>query len=212
MPRVSDQHLAARRQQILDAATRCFMRNGFHQTSMQDVINEAGLSVGAFYRYFKSKTDLIRAIAMNTVGGLVREFDRIVDQEPLPPLTVALRQALDTAEQRADREARIAVQVWGESLRDPELAALVGDMYRTIRERFVTLAARARDAGQLPPDTDPEAVGPVLFGLLQGYLLQRILVGQLDVDSYVAGVTALLPRSSAPASGTLVSSPSRSST
>lgn len=212
MPRVSDQHLAARRQQILDAATRCFMRNGFHQTSMQDVINEAGLSVGAFYRYFKSKTDLIRAIAMNTVGGLVREFDRIVDQQPLPPLPVALRQALDTAEQRADREARIAVQVWSESLRDPELAALVGDMYRTIRDRFVILAARARDAGHLPADIDPEAVGPVLFGLLQGYLLQRILVGQLDVESYMAGVTALLPPSSAPASGTLVSSPSRSST
>ena len=212
MPRVSDQHLAARRQQILEAATRCFTRNGFHQTSMQDVINEAGLSVGAFYRYFKSKTDLIRAIATGIVGGLARELDVIVAQEPLPPLTVALRQALDTAERRADGEARIAVQVWGESLRDPELAVLVGDIYRTIRERFVLLATRARDAGQLPPDTDPEAVGPVLFGVLQGYLLQRILVGQIDVDSYAAGVTALLPLNSAPASGTRVASPSRSRT
>ena len=63
VPRVSEAHLAARRQQILDAARTCFLRNGFHQTSMQDVIREAGLSVGAVYRYFPSKNDLITALA-----------------------------------------------------------------------------------------------------------------------------------------------------
>ena len=46
MPRVSEDHLLARRQQILDAARVCFLRDGFHNTSMQDVIAEAGLSVG----------------------------------------------------------------------------------------------------------------------------------------------------------------------
>ena len=63
MPRVSEAHLAARRQQILDAARVCFTRNGFHATSMQDVIAEAGLSVGAVYRYFRSKEELVAAIA-----------------------------------------------------------------------------------------------------------------------------------------------------
>ena len=63
MPRVSEAHLAARRQQILDAARTCFLRNGFHMTSMQDVIAEGGLSVGAVYRYFKSKNDIVEAIA-----------------------------------------------------------------------------------------------------------------------------------------------------
>src|SRR5262249_59255610 len=58
VPRVSEAHLAARRQQILDAARACFLRNGFHATSIQDVIAEGGLSVGAVYRYFKSKNDI----------------------------------------------------------------------------------------------------------------------------------------------------------
>jgi AcrR family transcriptional regulator len=199
MPRVSEQHLADRRQQILDAATRCFIANGFHQTSMQDLIRSAEVSVGTFYRYFRSKTELIRAIAEEIVGELVNEFDLIVNIRPVPALADAMRQALETAEKRltGGQQARIAVLVWSEALRDPELAELVAAVYRTIRGRFVTLASRARDDGQLPAATDTESVGAALFGFLQGYVLQRLLVGNIDVTAYHAGLTGLLSASPA---------------
>lgn len=194
MPRVSEQHLNARRQQIVDAATRCFVRNGFHATSMQDVIREAGLSVGAFYRYFRSKTELIRAIAEQVIAGVIGPLDEILATDPLPPLTVALDEALGIIDREAGPEGRvrIAIQVWGEAIRDPELGAMVADFYGRIRQRFVAIATRARDTGQLPPDTDPETVGVALFGLVQGYILQRVLVGAVDRESYLAGVTGLL--------------------
>src|SRR5918993_6093003 len=63
MPRVSEAHRERRREQILDAARRCFIRKGFHQSSMQDVFAESGLSAGAVYRYFKSKDELVAALA-----------------------------------------------------------------------------------------------------------------------------------------------------
>jgi AcrR family transcriptional regulator len=194
MPRVSEQHLAARRRQILDAAARCFIANGFHQTSMQDVIRAAGLSVGAFYRYFPSKTDLIRAIAEETVGDLLAELDATVQGGPPPRLDEAMWHVLNIAEKRitGDQRARLAVQVWAEALRDPELAELVADIYQRVRDRFALLATRARDDGQLAAGTDPEAVGAVLFGLVQGYLLQRLLVGKIDASTYHAGIAALL--------------------
>jgi AcrR family transcriptional regulator len=68
MPRVSQAHLDARRRQILDAARRCFVRNGFHATSMQDVLAEANLSAGAVYRYFRGKDEIIAAIAGEVVA------------------------------------------------------------------------------------------------------------------------------------------------
>src|SRR5262245_48052330 len=83
MPRVSDDHLERRRQQILDAARRCFIRKGFHLTSMQDVFAESGLSAGAVYRYFKSKNEIIHAIATDTQGGAVSLIETLLKEDPL---------------------------------------------------------------------------------------------------------------------------------
>src|SRR5689334_6610185 len=75
VPRVSEDHLNARREQILSAARVCFLRKGLHATSMQDLIQEAGLSVGAVYRYFSSKNEIINAIADGVTGSITAELE-----------------------------------------------------------------------------------------------------------------------------------------
>jgi len=47
MPRRSEEHMAMRREQVLHAALRCFAEQGFHATSMADVIQASGLSAGS---------------------------------------------------------------------------------------------------------------------------------------------------------------------
>ena len=195
MPRVSEAHLAARRQQILDAARRCFTRDGFHNTSMQDVIAEAGLSVGAVYRYFKSKNELITSIAESVIGDASEMFEQLAQHEP--PLTPT--EAVERAIEFVDRETgpdgllRIALQVWAEAMRDPALAEFVAGAYSRMRGHFVLLATRARAAGKLPADADVEAVGAVLFGMVPGYALQRILSAGPGPKTYLDGVRALVP-------------------
>ena len=61
MPKVTEAHLEARRQQILDAAFACFAGQGFHRTTMQDICREAKLSAGAMYHYFSGKEAIIAA-------------------------------------------------------------------------------------------------------------------------------------------------------
>ncbi|WBB65068.1 TetR/AcrR family transcriptional regulator [Micromonospora sp. WMMD812] len=194
MPRVSEEHRAARRQQIVEAARRCFLREGFHRTSMQDVIAEAGLSVGAVYRYFPSKTDLINAIAEQAIGGAGRVLTELTRQDPPVPLLAVLDRVLAYVEtQLADDGAlRIAIQVWGEAQRDPALAAFVAETYAGFREHFTGLVRRAQRSGDLPADADPEATGAALFGLVPGWFIQRLLTGVPDRATYLTGVAALL--------------------
>lgn len=190
MPRVSEAHLIARRQQILDAARSCFLRDGFHATSMQDVIKEAGLSVGAVYRYFPSKQALIRAIAERALGMILDTLDQIAGSGPPAPLSEVLNEVLAIVDAETGERGglRIAVQVWGEAQRDPKLAAMVGDIYGDYRRRCRRLIERAVRAGQLPAETEPDRVAAALLGLAVGYGVQRLLLGDLVRDSYLLGI------------------------
>jgi AcrR family transcriptional regulator len=194
MPRVSEAHLAARRDQIIEAATRCFARNGFHATSMQDVIREAGLSVGAVYRYFDSKGELRRAIAEQAVGTVSAELATLAAHDPPLPLAEVMTRVLELVEPRLgpEGEARIAIAAWAEALHNAELAEFVRGVMWTFRGQFTTLAHRARTAGELPAGADPEAVASVLVALLPGYMVQRVLSGGPDRATFAAGITALL--------------------
>ncbi len=195
MPRVSAEHLTARRQQILDAARVCFLRNGFHQTSMQDVIKEAGLSVGAVYRYFPSKNDLITALAEQVIDQITEVFAEFAHEDPPPSFATAMQRATDlvTAQTGPDGALRMALQIWSEAMYDPALASFVEQVYGRIRAILIRLAQRAVDHGDLPAGTDPEAVGVVLFSLMPGYALQRILTGGPPPETFKTGLAALLP-------------------
>jgi AcrR family transcriptional regulator len=194
MPKVSDAHRAARRRQILDAAARCFVRDGFHATSMQDVFRESGLSAGAVYRYFPSKHAIVAAIAQEVLGEITTAIDQITATDPVPPLEEAMARVLVLADRLTGPRGpgRIALQVWSESQRDPLLADLVATAYGTLRSRFAQLVRAARDAGLVPPGTDPEELGAVLFGVQLGYVLQRLLLGDVDPVGYGAGLSSLL--------------------
>ena len=192
VPRVSEAHLAARRQQILDAARTCFLRNGFHATSMQDVIAEAGLSVGAVYRYFRGKNEIVEAIAEQYATQLWEELGALVQQDR--PLVEAMGAAVEVvhAATGPDGPMRLAVQVWSEALRDERIAATARKVYTRFRGAFVRLAQPAAARGELPGGGDAEAVGAALFSLAIGYGLQTMLTGGPDRDSYVAGVRTRL--------------------
>src|SRR5271155_5188556 len=63
MPKVTEAHRESRRRHILGASIECFAREGFHRTSMTQIVAEAGVSAGSIYLYFPSKDDIIEAIA-----------------------------------------------------------------------------------------------------------------------------------------------------
>ena len=194
MPRVSDDHLTARREQILAAARTCFLRNGLHTTSMQDLIREAGLSVGAVYRYFKSKNEIISAIADTVAGNVTRRLEEIAAQEPPVPLPEAMNQVLQVIEAQVEPGGNfpLALQVWAEATLDPAIGEIVRGRYALMRAVFRTMASRAVEHGELAPDTDVDAVAAALFGVIPGYALQRLLIGGPDRETYLAGVRALM--------------------
>lgn len=75
------QLIAARRNQILDAATRVFARKGFHPTTIKDIAREAGIADGTIYNYFESKTALMLGIfdRMNESDQRDEDFSKFTE-------------------------------------------------------------------------------------------------------------------------------------
>jgi AcrR family transcriptional regulator len=194
MPRVSQAHLDARRRQILDAARRCFLRNGFHATSMQNVLAEANLSAGAVYRYFRGKDEIIAAIAGEAVAEIAGALDSAFDTDDPPPLDEVLGAAF-LAIERVDAEqgfARLALQVWGEAVRSPALAEMIRGEVRRIRDALARLVRVYQDRGLMAADAPAEQVAQVLVGLLPGFVFQHALLGDADPAAFRAGLRTLL--------------------
>lgn len=187
--------MQARREQILEAAWRCFARDGFHATSMDRVIAEAGLSAGAVYGHFRGKEELVQAAADEAVGYARHVVDALLADGATPAPDVLLEAVLSAVLRLAEREGydltRLAVQVWGEAMRSPGVALVAQGAYTALRGSFVEVAHRWQAAGQLPPGADPVAVGQVLFAAVPGFIVQRLLLRDVEPRRFAAGLAAL---------------------
>lgn len=193
MPPVSQRYRDSRRRQVIDAARRCFARTGFHGTSMQDVFAEAGLSAGAVYGYFASKDDLVSAIIEEVLAEIVVALDTLTDAEkPAPPHEVLGRvlQVLDHPSHGTEL-ARLAVQVWAEAGRNPELGARLSGYYQEMRDRFTRLVQRYQRDGTLEPGVCAHDLAQVLTALGPAFLSQRALLDDVSADTFTRGLRGL---------------------
>ena len=187
MPKVSDAHRAARREQILDAAIRCVGREGFHRTTMAHVIAESGLSSGAVYGYFKGKPDLIKAIAGRALGGFSELLHDIASGSA--PVTVAgAMRAMVHEVERLGAESdgafpKVVMHAWSEAARDSEILRIVGENVDRVHAAWVAVlrACRAPTATSRGPGRDTR-MARVLIGLMPGFVLQGLLLGKVDAQ------------------------------
>jgi AcrR family transcriptional regulator len=194
MPKVSQEHLDARRSQIVDAAIVCFARDGFHRATMQDICREARLSPGAVYRYFSSKDEIVEAIAderhAREAGFIGQAEEAGGGIEGLRALGRAFFSSLADPDER--RRRLLGVQVWAEALRNPAVHALV--MRGTDRQRaeIAKLVREAQERRELAPGLDPDAVSRVMTALFQGFVLQQAWDASADIATYLETVEAMV--------------------
>lgn len=194
MPRVTQEHLDARRREILAAAHRCFARRGFHDATMQEIADEAGLSAGALYRYFDGKQALVEALAAWGRAQKRRALEAVEPDSGVEGLGRLVTRMLETlqASERSDEAVRLDVRLWGEALGDRSLQPLVADALETFRQPLADHLRGEQEVGRVRADVDPEMVARALLSLLSGLELQLAFDPELKPEAYAGAVTSLL--------------------
>jgi AcrR family transcriptional regulator len=196
MPRVTEAYRTARRDEIVEAALRCFAARGYQRTSMADIIEESGLSAGAIYGHFSGKKDLFAAVAGRVLDARSGELEdrRVQGSAPLAPGQI-IATLLDGM--RREPFSHVIVQLWAEATIDPDIGALVQSLLHRLRDTVRASLAEWAAAHPGRIDGDPEEwakrLAPVVLGLGPGFMIQRELVDDFDEEAYLAALPEALP-------------------
>jgi AcrR family transcriptional regulator len=184
MPKVSQEHLDRRRQEILDGARRCFARFGYEGATVRRLEREIGLSRGAIFNYFPNKWELFFAIVRQEVdrspdswadGGFEELARSLVEEDP----------SWHGVHLEFSRRFRT----------EPELREEFARRLPSGRDRVRRSLEEAQRAAEFRDDVPAETLRAFLALLLDGIVLQASLGGEIDIDAVLKLVDdAVRPR------------------
>jgi AcrR family transcriptional regulator len=193
MPKVLPQYLELRRQQIVEAAAVCFSRRGFHQTTMQDICDEAELSPGAVYRYFRSKEEIIEGMGeyrqRDNADRLAQAMAKGSTIDTFDELLKVFFINRDKAE--FDEYCALTIEFMSEAPRSERIRQSLSQTSKAVREGLEKLIEESQKRGEVNSTLEPEAVARTMIALYQGFLTQRIVDPDLDVYAYTQAAGSL---------------------
>ncbi len=142
-----------KRDAVLDAALRLFLKNGYDRTPIEAVAREAGVSSATVYKHFRSKADLF--------GGIMERFWQNGPDDNRPP-------APEPGDPRAGLTA--IGRHYAMLLRDSDTAPLFRVIIAEV-SRFPELGERLYEVGKLP-----------YLERLRAYLASEVEAGALHID------------------------------
>ncbi|MGA2305506.1 MAG: TetR/AcrR family transcriptional regulator [Acidimicrobiales bacterium] len=193
MPRVTDAHRESRRRQILDASVECFAREGFHRSSMAQIIAEAGVSAGTIYLYFTSKEEIVEAIAeeRHALESALASA-ALANPDTAQALHDLAAGYLDwLSDPLEQKRRRVTVQVWAEALRSERVASIVRDGVGQ-RHQVADFVRERQQRGELIPSVDADALSRAMLSLILGFVLQQAWDPTLDVAGYRTVLDAMI--------------------
>jgi AcrR family transcriptional regulator len=171
-----------RRAQIIEAALACFTRQGYVNTTIDDIAAESGLSKGAIYWYFKSKDDVFEAVFLSMFEAIGAE-------------SMAAVQACETATERLRLAARtmvglardiegyfaLIVEFWAQSENRDEVMGFGAEVLTQYQQVIAAIFRGGIQSGEFK-EVDADALAWMIMTAYDGLAAYDMMVPNLDMD------------------------------
>jgi len=180
--KLSEQKIVEKKAQILTAAQVCFVRKGFHNTTINDICSETGMSAGNIYRYFESKEVIIEAFAMEELQWMTTAI------KDVPSSSDMLQAIVDTAFWTAStlmREGRpeLHAELFAEAGRNPRINAIYTKFNGRLISEICLALEEIEKSGLLVSRHKPQSIAMIIVSLVDGLVLNRIISPDFDMMS-----------------------------
>ncbi|MEA3336927.1 MAG: TetR/AcrR family transcriptional regulator [Chloroflexota bacterium] len=173
--------MAARRDQILQAATVCFSRKGYYLTTMDDIVAESGMSKGSLYWHYKNKKAILISVAEWYFKQMVGEMMGAAQQAPtaadqIKTLLALFVEIMDTE----DALINVFIDFYAETRHDAEVTEALQEMMMPLVDAIAAIVEQGVASGEFKP-VNARNVAITFMAAGDGLFLYRpILADQFD--------------------------------
>ncbi|MFD1956945.1 TetR/AcrR family transcriptional regulator [Paenibacillus thailandensis] len=164
---------------ILISARRVFARHGYDGATLDLVAHDAGLTKGAVYWHFSSKSDLFLALCEQSLSKLMRELPKQAQQaaaspNPLEALQLLLESEFQSCEKESGERPLLFFEFVANS-REPEVRHKLSEAFTALLLGTADVMKDLQRQGLVHERPDPHALSVVLHSLINGIVLMWLL-------------------------------------
>ncbi len=174
-----------RKAHILDAALRVFARRGFHKARMDDIAEEAHLSKGALYWYFRGKDAILQALVDKVFALVMGDMLRIASESdaPVPERLRLIARSAEKSVRLFESATPIMHEIYALATRPGSVRAALQGYYRRYKAVLVDLLSEGIARGELRPH-DADLMATTFIVQFEGLLLLWVISPE-DFDLHV---------------------------
>ncbi len=173
MPKVVAGYRDQARERIVVAAQTVFRRKGFRATTMADIAREIGVSKGALYLYFRTKSELLAELQRQSRDAVLDLWRRLLlSGDVAEGIAGSVDEVLT-----GKVDPGIWIELLGEAAGDRTLRATLEVDAREDRRAMTEFLRELGERGRIRPLRDPETVAEIVLALLAGAVVETILHG-----------------------------------
>jgi AcrR family transcriptional regulator len=188
-----------RRKQIMNAALACFARKGYHNTTMDDIVAESGLSKGTLYWYFKSKDDLFLSLVKSFFLDMRQDFENMLEQPTTPSGKLrAMAQGFVQFFQETEDFFSVFFEFWMQSTLNEELNQLSSHILVQYRQVLAGIIAEGIETGEFKA-VDANQLALAVMAVYDGLAFYMMLMpdeveleraSQVFIETILSGLAA----------------------
>jgi len=173
-----------RRATLLVVARRIFSNKGYHATSIDDLIEEAGVARGTFYLYFESKRAIFDELLDGLFLTLAAQVRRIDVSEGAAPPAEQMNATVEQVFQTLIDNREIARLLLREAIGiDADFDRKLADFYGRIETLIMSAVSTGMQLGLVRP-CDPKIVARCILGLVKEVTHFAFVEREGDVDAH----------------------------
>lgn len=192
MRKVDPERVAQQRDEIVEAAMRCFARRGVQTATTDDICREAGISPGRLYYYFSSKEQIVEAAALDFNDHVYLDMPDTLEEGDLFTALKRHETAVREEMERRGIGTALLMELFSQAARSPGVQAAVQQGAARRLAALRTVLERRRRDGSLSKDADVAALTRAVAALFSGIEVLALTDPDYDLEGYYRAADMLL--------------------